>query len=147
MDETEEEGQLADRIVVGIDGSGPSKAALAWAAREAKLTGLRLTAVAAWSFPTSWGWTPPPLSDYDPEQDATHMLAQTIDEVLGPDPGIELETMVVEGHPAQVLVHQSESARLVVVGSRGHGAFAGMLLGSVSEFLTAHSHCPVVVVR
>ncbi|MGA2037092.1 MAG: universal stress protein [Acidimicrobiales bacterium] len=58
---------------------------------------------------------------------------------------MELTTVVMEGHPARVLPDESKTASLVVVASRGNGEFAGMLLGSVSEFLTTHAHCPVVV--
>ena len=62
-------------------------------------------------------------------------------------PRVDVRTVVEEGNPVQVLIEQSASADLLVVGSRGHGGFAGMLLGSVSHHLVAHSKCPVVVVR
>jgi nucleotide-binding universal stress UspA family protein len=135
------------RIVVGVDGSKPSKAALAWAAHQARTTGTALVAVAAWEYPTSYGWSPPWPPEYDPGRDARHMLEETVREVLGEDPDITLETEALEGHPAPVLLEFSKGAALLVVGSRGHGEFAGMLIGSVSEFLVAHAHCPVVVVR
>ena len=135
------------RIVVGVDGSASSKCALAWAAHQARLTGLPLVAATVWLFPVSWGWSVPWPADFDPQANAAGVLSEAVAEVLGPEPTIEVETLVIEGHPAPVLVELSASAQLVVVGSRGHGEFAGMLLGSVSEFLTAHSHCPVVVVR
>ena len=136
-----------DRIVVGVDGSASSKAALSWAARQAQLTGLPLAVVTVWCFPMNWGWAVPWPADFDPEASARAVLDEAVEEVLGPEPGIELERLVIEGHPAPVLVHLSESAQLIVVGCRGHGEFVGMLLGSVSEHLTAHGHCPVVVVR
>ena len=134
------------RIVVGVDGSQSSKAALAWAARQATLTRLPLAVVAAWEIPT-YGWSIPQPDALDLHADAEAMLAAAIDEVLGADPGVELSTLAIEGHPALVLTEESKSASLIVVGSRGHGEFVGMLLGSVSEFLTAHAHCPVVVIR
>ena len=62
-------------------------------------------------------------------------------------PGLDLRSVLEEGNPAKVLIEQSAGADLLVVGSRGHGGFAGMLLGSVSHHLVAHSKCPVVVVR
>lgn len=147
MAETTRPHPAAERIVVGIDGSTSSKAALAWAANYAKLTGLPITAVTVWSFPLSWGWSPPWPQDFDPEQNAREVLEQVISEVLGSGPGVDVEALVLEGHPAPLLVDQSRSAELVVVGSRGHGEFFGMLLGSVSEFLATHGHCPVVIVR
>jgi nucleotide-binding universal stress UspA family protein len=70
-----------------------------------------------------------------------------VDEVLGSDPGIPLQLTVTEGHPSFVLTETAKGAELLVVGSRGHGAFAGMLLGSVSEYCASHARCPVVVVR
>lgn len=125
-----------DPIVVGVDGSPSSKAALAWAARMAKLTDTPLLVVTAWHSRNSYGWPGP-----------TAMLEEALVEVMGSDPGIELTTAVREGHPAPVLTEQSKNASLIVVGSRGRGEFTGMLLGSVSEFLVTHAHCPVVVMR
>jgi len=60
---------------------------------------------------------------------------------------VEIDTLVVEGHPAEVLVEASSHADLLVVASRGHGQFGGMLLGSVSQHCATHAHCPVVIVR
>ena len=67
--------------------------------------------------------------------------------VLGTEPSVRIEQEVLEGHPAQLLVTAAEGADLVVVGSRGHGGFVGMLLGSVSQHVAAHAPCPVLVVR
>lgn len=139
--------QARGRIVVGVDGSEASKTALRWAANQARLTGARLVVVAAWEYPTSFGWAPAYPADWDPEADARTALTEVVDQVLGqqrPD-GVELD--VAEGHPAPILVEASQGAELLVVGSRGHGAFAGMVLGSVSEHCVAHARCPVVVVR
>jgi nucleotide-binding universal stress UspA family protein len=144
MSSTEE---TAGRIVVGIDGSQSSRAALEWAADQARKTGTPLAAVAAWDYPASYGWSPPWPPDYDPGRDAKQMLEDTVHDVLGDDPDILLTTETLVGHPAPVLLELSKSASLLVVGSRGHGAFTGMLIGSVSEFLVTHAHCPVVVVR
>jgi nucleotide-binding universal stress UspA family protein len=143
----EEKSDTPLSIVVGVDGSEPAAAALRWAARQAALSGCELMVVAAWEFPTSYGWAPPWPADYDPQADAVRMVEHVVGEVLDGDPGCEVVTTAVQGHPALVLTEMSKSASLVVVGSRGHGEFAGMLLGSVSEFLTTHAHCPVVVVR
>jgi nucleotide-binding universal stress UspA family protein len=137
----------APGIVVGVDGSEPSKRALRWAADQAKLTGTELTVVTTWEYPSTLGWAPPYPSDFDPDKDARKALHETVHAVLGPDPGIVANEEVTEGHPAFVLVEAAQGAELLVVGSRGHGAFAGMLLGSVSEYCASHAPCPVVVVR
>ncbi|HEY5023722.1 MAG TPA: universal stress protein [Acidimicrobiales bacterium] len=134
-------------IVVGVDGSEPSKRALRWAADQARLTGAELQVITTWEYPPTLGWAPPYPSDFDPDKDARQALQETIDAVLGPDHGVVLHLTVTEGHPAFVLTEAARSAELLVVGSRGHGAFAGMLLGSVSEYCTSHAPCPVVVVR
>jgi nucleotide-binding universal stress UspA family protein len=134
-------------IVVGVDGSDSSKLALEWAARQAKLTGAPLNVVTTWEFPPTLGWAPPYPSDFDPNADATEALRATVHDVLGSDPGVPLQLTVTEGHPSFVLTEAAKGAGLLVVGSRGHGAFAGMLLGSVSEYCAAHASCPVVVVR
>jgi nucleotide-binding universal stress UspA family protein len=137
------------RIVVGVDGSPQSKVALAWAARQAKLTGAPLRVVISWELPTTYGWAAPLPEGLDFEKDSEGVVNDEVATVIGPDAAsqLDLSVEVVEGHPAAVLLHESESAALVVVGSRGHGAFAGMLLGSVGQHLAAHAHCPVMIIR
>jgi nucleotide-binding universal stress UspA family protein len=137
----------APLIVVGVDGSEPSRRALRWAADQAKLTGAELNVVTTWEYPPTLGWAPPYPSDFDPNQDARKALQDTVEAVLGSDPGVVVHHVVTEGHPAFVLTEAAQGAALLVVGSRGHGAFAGMLLGSVSEYCASHAPCPVVVVR
>jgi nucleotide-binding universal stress UspA family protein len=136
-------------IVVGIDGSEPAKDALRWAARQAELTGARLHLVISWYFPVTYGWGIPVPPEYSFRSDAEKILDETLDEVLGARRPDTLTTAVVEGHPALELVSAADAAGadLLVVGSRGHGAFTGMLLGSVSEHCVHHARCPVVVVR
>ena len=134
-------------VVVGVDGSEHSKQALAWGARYAALTGAPLTAVAVWHLPTSYGWTMPLPAEWDPEADARRVLEREVNEVLGPEAPATVSLIVVQGPPGKALVDASEHASAVVVGSRGRGEFAGMLLGSVSGFVMTHAHCPVVVVR
>ncbi|MGA2037151.1 MAG: universal stress protein [Acidimicrobiales bacterium] len=135
------------RIVVGVDGSPSSKHALRWAARHAELTGAWLELVTTWRYRTSFGWIAPYPADFDPEADARRALDETVEEVLGTSPSVEVRVTITEGHPAPVLVEVSDEADLLVVGSRGHGEFAGMLLGSVSEYCVTHAHCPVLVMR
>jgi nucleotide-binding universal stress UspA family protein len=135
------------RIVVGVDGSDSSLKALCWAARQAELTNSTLELITTWDWPMSYGWAVPLPSDYDPRTTAQSLLDDAI-ATLGPtDPALDVHTTVVEGHPAPVLLQASRTADLLVVGSRGHGEFAGMLLGSVSEHCVTNAHCPVVVLR
>ncbi|HXY45763.1 MAG TPA: universal stress protein [Acidimicrobiales bacterium] len=144
-----EEDRNPSRIVVGIDGSEPSKAALAWAVRQARLTGAPLEVLITWEMPTTYGWAAPLPDGVDFEGDARGVINEEIEKVMGPDAAsqVDLTVSVIEGHPAAVLLHESKTAALVVVGSRGHGAFAGMLLGSVGQHLAAHASCPVVIIR
>jgi nucleotide-binding universal stress UspA family protein len=136
------------RIVVGVDGSESSLAALRWAVRQAELTGAPLEIVSAWEWPVSYsGWETPEPPDYDPAGEARQQLDKAVSAVLTPGNAIEVRQSVIEGHAAPVLEALSETADLVVVGSHGHGELVGLLLGSVSEHCATHCHCPVVVIR
>ena len=137
----------AARIVVGVDGSRSSLDALAWAAHQSELTGDRLDVVAAWQWPQSYGWAVPTPDDYDPETALQREIEPGVDAVRAEYPAVEVEIRVINGHPAPVLVEASKGADLLVVGSRGHGEFVGMLIGSVSEYCAAHALCPVLVHR
>lgn len=139
-------GRSHSKIVVGVDGSPSSSQALAWAAHQADLTGADLVAVTAWHMPTTYGWIPS-VADFDWVGNARKNLEDAIKEVLD---GVQAELVVrevIEGHAAKVLLHAAAGADLLVVGSRGHGEFAGMLLGSVAQHVVAHAPCPVVVIR
>jgi nucleotide-binding universal stress UspA family protein len=139
--------QATGRIVVGIDGSEASTDALRWGARQAALTGSPLEVIMTWEWPASLGWSVPVPDDYDPESDVRQTLDAAVDAALADHPEVTVERRVVNGHPAPVLVDASKGADLLVIGSRGHGEFVGMLLGSVSEFCTTNAHCPVLVHR
>lgn len=134
-------------VVVGVDGSASSRAAVEWAARQAEVTGARLEAVTCWQWPATFGFPVPLPADYDPSGEAARIAEETVAPVREAHAGLDLRTSVVEGPPARVLVEASSRAELLVVGSRGHGGFTGALVGSVSEHCVAHAHCPVVVVR
>jgi nucleotide-binding universal stress UspA family protein len=138
-------------VVAGIDGSDASVAAARWAARQASITGSRLEVVSAWQGPGSWGisWgTAIPIpTDWDPVADTQSMVDEVIGSLVPDFPTVTIESRVAEGHPAEVLVEASRHADLLVVGSRGHGEFAGMLIGSVSQHCAAHAKCSVVIVR
>ncbi|MGI8415493.1 MAG: universal stress protein [Nakamurella sp.] len=134
-----------ERIVVGVDGSPASIDALRWAIRQASLTGATIEAVIGWQYPiSSGGYSIAAATDWAGNAHTT--LDTAVDEAAG-TPNTEIVRKVVEGHPAQVLVDASAGADLLVVGSRGRGGFAGLLLGSVSAHLAAHAPCPVLVIR
>ena len=135
------------RIVVGMDGSTSSKEALRWAADEAERRGDVVEAVLAWDNPYRDMWLPSNPAGTDPLAHLRVALDRTVAATVGDHPAVKVETAVVEGHAAQVLVDRARGADLLVVGSRGHGGFAGAFLGSVSINCAAHSPCPVVVVR
>jgi nucleotide-binding universal stress UspA family protein len=135
------------RIVAGIDGSDGSLGALSWAARQAHLTGSVLEVVMTWEWPSSLGWAVPVPEDFDPEADVRKTLEAAIDSTRVNYPGIAVEGRVVNGHPAPTLVGAAKGADLLVVGSRGHGEFVGMLIGSVSEYCVSNAECPVLVHR
>ena len=135
------------RIVVGVDGSPSSLAALDWAARQGELMGSSLELVMAWEWPTVYGVPFAFPTDWDPAADAARVLDEAVATIRGNHADVDIQQTVVEGHPAPALVGASRGAQLLVVGCRGHGEFAGMLLGSVSAFLATHAHCPVVIVR
>ncbi|GLX50407.1 universal stress protein [Streptomyces hygroscopicus subsp. hygroscopicus] len=139
------------RIVVGVDGSEQSKAALRWAVNQAKLVGGAVDAVLAWDLPTPWhGLVPPTRKETgDYEEHMREVLDGAIDEALGPGPGrpVALRTTSVHGHPAAVLLDAAAGADLLVVGNRGRGEFRGTLLGSVGMHCVQHAPCPVVVIR
>lgn len=134
------------RIVVGIDGSAPSKAALRWAVGQAALTGATVHAVAAWEYPSLYGWFAPMVDDGF-ERTASRALSAEISEILGPERPVEVRESLVLGHAAEVLLEAAEDADLLVLGSRGRGTFTRTLLGSVSTRCAVHGSCPVVIVR
>jgi nucleotide-binding universal stress UspA family protein len=150
---TEDAAPAADAapVVAGVDGSAESIAALSWASRYAAVTGTPVRAVLAWHYPTAAGMPPtgvaPPPVSTQVEQRMQSDLAEAVAKVYpDPAPG-EVEAVIRYGHPAQVLIDESASASLLVVGHRGHGAFTGMLVGSVSIHCVTSASCPVVVVR
>ena len=134
-------------IVVGVDGSEASLAALGWAVRQAELTGAAVEVVACWQWPSSTGWAAPVPDDYRPDLVAEKELTEIVDNARRENPSVAFRPKVMEGPPARALIEASANADLLVVGSRGHGEFSGMLLGSVSEHCVTNAHCPVLVFR
>ncbi|POX41254.1 universal stress protein [Streptomyces sp. Ru72] len=137
----------APHVVVGVDGSPSSHAALRWAVRYAGLIGGDVVAVAAWELPWAYGWSAPAV---DPTMDRTiaeRGLADQVDQVLGESGAAQVRKRLVNGNPVEVLLSEAEGAEALVVGSRGMGGFRRMLLGSVSQQCALHATCPVVIVR
>lgn len=141
------------RIVVGVDGAPPSLVALTWALAEGALRRVPVHVLLAWSTPVALGMAPVALlADIDIEASARDQL-DTILRQHGPASGDRpanspVTSAVQEGGAAGVLLAAArQDASLLVVGTRGHGGFTGLLLGSVSQQCVEHGTCPVVVVR
>ncbi|SCL29465.1 universal stress protein [Micromonospora inyonensis] len=136
-------------VVVGVDGSPASLVAAAHAAQAAAQRFRPLHLVHGYLHPLGYGV---PINPYDvglpePSEEARKMLDETAADLRGRWPGLTVEARQVAGGPGATLVEESRRAELVVVGSRGLGGFAGLLLGSVSTQVAGHAQCPVLVVR
>jgi nucleotide-binding universal stress UspA family protein len=134
------------RIIVGVDGSDASLDALRWAVNYARGVGGVVQAMRTWHYP--WAMqTAPAQTDANVEKQIQGELDEAVTRADIDTSGVTLERVVKEGHASLVLVNESATAALLVVGSKGRGAFAGMLLGSVSQHCAHDAHCPVVIVR
>ena len=135
-----------NRLLVGVDGSDESVVALRRAAEMAAATGGSVRAVTCWSYPVLVA-----AEDAIPfdllEQGAEEAQDEALTAAFGANRPERLETAIIQGGASRVLVEESRNADLLVVGSRGHGGFAGLLLGSVSMACAEHAHCDVLVVR
>ncbi|MEO6996529.1 MAG: universal stress protein [Terracoccus sp.] len=140
-----ERSQKPARIVVGVDGSEQSQLALRWAAQLAPCLDCRIEAVIAWLYPSIYGFAIP--NGWDPGHDAQTSLEDAVDAAFDGARPKGLQLLVRQGLPAKVLLDAGVGARMLIVGSRGHGGFAGLLLGSVSSVVAEHAHCPVLVVH
>jgi nucleotide-binding universal stress UspA family protein len=150
VDEVAKTVQIDGGIVVAHDGSKCAQEALAWAGRLAARADVDVHVVRAWSMtsaPQPATWEPgyvPPLPDYEKavhEELTAHVAA------AGLAPQVRVTCHVVHRPPAPGLMQAAENASLLVMGARGRGGFAGLLLGSVSDQLVHHAPCPVTVVR
>ncbi|AOY70812.1 universal stress protein [Arthrobacter sp. VKM Ac-2550] len=134
------------QVVVGLDGSDGSRAALDWAVSEARLRRGKVRAVTAWQPPAVTAgmegliWDPASF-----EAAAKNEQTRALKRVPAED--VPISRLLVQGSPAAALLDASKDADLLVVGSRGLGGFSGLLLGSVSTHLIHHAVCPVLVVR
>ena len=138
--------EVTGRIVVGVDGSKPSDVALEWAIDEADRHGADLVVLHAWEYPyrmTNEGFAPgPDLAQVDAAIVVDAAVEHARERMTG-----GVHRRLVEGGATQSLLAAAEAAAMLVVGSRGRGGFRSMLLGSVAHAVSAHAHCPVVVVR
>jgi nucleotide-binding universal stress UspA family protein len=142
----------ARKVVVGYDGSAGARAATVWALDEAARTDAPLELFYAYQWPVS---TPAASlvpgtgvwPDTETERRVSAMLEDARAEAAASHPAVRVTTAIVPGAAAPLLRDRSRHATLLVLGSHGHGAWSGLLLGSVSTAVTAHAHCPVVVVR
>ena len=135
-------------ILVGVDGSPESRTALRWAAHFAKDLDCAIEAMMVWQAPMAFEFNMTTvIRDWDPQRDCEKGLTEIIDDVFGENRPPRLSLTVVSGAPARRLVDRADGATMLVVGSRGHGAFASVALGSVSQRCVEHAKCPVVVVK
>ncbi|MFD5448136.1 universal stress protein [Streptomyces sp. NPDC003470] len=128
-------------LVVGVDGSPHSAAAVDFAFEEAGLHGANLRALYVWHTPLLGV-----LDEHAALEECRRVLAETVAGRAAAHPEVELHHEVVKGHPVQVLAEASAHALGLVVGTRGHGGFRGMLLGSVSQGVLHHARCSVITV-
>ena len=135
------------RVLVGVDGSAPGRAALEFAVGEARLRDAVLEAVMAVQVP-DYAWIDP-YGCAHPEEDTLRRAREKLDRMLASvhTDGLPLDPVVTAVPAPQALVDRSADSDLLVVGSRGHGGFRGLVLGSVSMQCVLHAHCPVTVVR
>lgn len=136
------------RIVVGVDGSGAARQALRWALEEARLRHATVDVVHAWRMPYPDGYPVRTLT-LPPAVEVEHEARRLLDAAVGSaaaGAGTQVEPILVCDSAARALIDTAKGADMVVVGSRGRGEFAGLLLGSVSQKVLHHASCPVVVI-
>ncbi|MFH8737646.1 universal stress protein [Streptomyces sp. NPDC017964] len=148
-----EQGERTGPIVVGVDGSSAAAGAVDFAFVEAALRGADIVALHAW---TTWNAPMPPPQDeampYANEPQALkarqeRLLSEVLTGRQEKYPGVSVKREVVQGGTREAMIEASRTAQLLVLGARGRGGFAGLLLGSVSQAMLHHAHCPVAVVR
>lgn len=144
-------GSSRRAIVVGVDGSEHAARAAEWAAAEAEDRHLPLRLLCAWE---DYSFVIGPITPvvYDDYRQAQHTLARheldtVTNRLVEAHPGLDVSAETTENRPAEALVAASDTAELLVVGTRGRGGFTGLLLGSVSLSVAAHTRCPTIVVR
>ncbi len=135
---------MSYRVVVGVDGSPHSLAALRWSLTEGAARSAEVTAVYAWQIP--FLSIPGAFDRAELEQVSREFLISTVSEVAH-SPDIPLRTVIAEGDPIEALIAASKHAHLLVLGIRGRSPFKQLMLGSVSQACAAYALCPVVLVK
>lgn len=133
------------RIVVGVDGSDLSLAALRWAIRQAKRTGAAVDAVTVWQCPAACGEAPAADGATDFEGAAKKTVLAAVLGASGVEPRVPVRPLVAEGHAADVLLDLAADADLLVVGGHERGEFAPA--DPVSLYCVLHARCPVLILR
>lgn len=145
-----DESEQRHLTIVGVDGSGASEQALRWACEHSSAGGRRselLVVCVRTIAPLPEDLSMGAWRNSDSEDPVRGMLEQMADKTRGEFPSVRIQSQTLHGSPADELIRLSTDADLVVVGARGYGAIAGLLLGSVSRRLVNHSYCSVAVVR
>ncbi|MBB2996008.1 universal stress protein [Paeniglutamicibacter cryotolerans] len=130
------------KVIVGVDGSPESVAALRYAATISRALGHHLEVLGAWQPRVALEHY---TAEWNPERDARILVDEVVKEAFGHQVPDGLQVNVLKGSPVRVLLDASKYAELLVLGTRGRGGFAGMVLGSVSTSLAAHASCPVLI--
>ena len=145
-----------NEIVVGVDGSEESRAALVWAVEEGRLRQAPVLAIHAWEVPmvpAPTGLVPPSVEVVgdltELREDAASLVETMVREIAGDAADVEIRPLTVEDNPVNALLDAAErnDAQMIVVGSRGHGGFVSLLIGSTSDQVARHATCPVVIHR
>ena len=145
-----------NEIVVGVDGSEESRAALAWAVEEGRLRQAPVLAIHAWEVPlvpAPTGLVPPSVEVVgdltELREDAASLVETMVREIAADAADVEIRPLTVEDKPVRALLDAAErnDAQMIVVGSRGHGGFVSLLIGSTSDQVARHATCPVVIHR
>jgi len=135
---------MAYKVVVGVDGSSHSDAALRWALADAEKHGGQVTALFVWQVPFS---SFPGLYDREALEKAAKEFVIERVSAVAPTPSVPLLPLVAEGDAAEALVIASQDSDLLVLGTRGRSPLAGLLVGSVSVQCAAAARCPVVLIK
>jgi len=146
-----QDDEATARVVVGVDPSAEARAALRWALRYGALITATVEVTHGWQAAREYVW----FAEFPAPDDPTGPVRRAIEQMVSEartDTGLSADRVattvhVVEGRPAKVLLDRADGAALLVLGSRGHGGYAGFLLGSVTTQCAAHAPCPVTIVR
>ncbi len=135
------------RILVGVDGSESSIDAVHRAVELSAESDAPVVGITTWEYPIALDAYYPMVDDWSPRANADRVLAAAMQAAFPGSPPARFTGVVLEGPAARVLIEESKNAAMLVLGSRGHGGIAGLLLGSVSTACAEHAHCPVLIMH